>query len=121
MLITHLALHPFTAHKSHVVMNTISISLYCTHAEASSTDCTTVTAASVTGTFIIAFILGAATGAIALRLTMSKQSYSPKPKEDQNPPPGPVYDTVFDAESVPTRKDAIELQENFAYGPIEQN
>ena len=78
-----------------------------THTKASCTDCTTITAASVAGTFIIAFILGALFGVIVHRSTLSKQRYSPKSSGDRNLPLGPVCAMV----SMPTQQEAIELLE----------
>ena len=99
------------------IMCVCIISLYHTHAEASCAECTTIAVASVTGTFIIAFILGTSFGVIAHRSTLNKQSYSLKSSEDQNLPLESVCATV----SVPIQKKAIELQESFVNGAIEQN
>ncbi len=77
---------------------------------------------SVTVSFVVAFLLGTATGAVVLHCTVGRQSGSncrpcPKSPEDQNPPPGPTYKTVFPPTQ--TQRENFELKENLAYGPVQ--
>ena len=92
------------------------LSILYTHTS-SCGDYTKITAASFVGTFVIAFLLGAAIGAIAVFCTMNKKSYGITSSENQNPSLEPVYDRV----SEPTQNQAIELEENVAYGPVQEN
>ncbi len=85
-------------------------------------NCATVAAVSVSVSFVVAFLLGAATGAVVLHCTVGRQGGSncrpcPKSPEDQNPPPGPTYETVFPPTQ--TQRENFELKENLAYGPVQ--
>ncbi len=94
----------------------------CTCTVDDSADSVTVAAVSVTVSFVVAFLLGTATGAVVLHCTVGRQSGSncrpcPKSPEDQNPPPGPTYETVFPPTQ--TQRENFELKENLAYGPVQ--
>ncbi len=76
-------------------------------------------AVSAIVSFIVAFLLGTATGAVVLHCAVSRRSGCicrpcSKSPEDQTTPPGPTYETV----SPPTQRENLELKKNLAYGPV---
>ncbi len=84
-------------------------------------DSTVAIAVSATVSFVVAFLLGTATGAVALHCAVGRWSGSncrpcPKSPEDQTTPPGPTYEMV----SPPTQRENFELKENQAYGPVQR-